>query len=334
MKNKFENIEDLIAKFLAGEASAEEIQILEEWKSLHADNLREFNQMNMLFTESATLKPLLSVNSDKAWLAIQQAIQLEKGRVVQLHKRSNLQTALRIAAIFIFMAMIGAVIYFMTSPLTGSEHEIATGDTIQKSMLPDGSEITLNKHSSIQYASNAYSKKRVVKLKGEAFFDVKHNETVPFIVEAGELQIQDIGTAFNVNARQNSGIIFVSVVSGEVKIITAEDKSILLSAGEAASYNSATMELKKSEEIDRNASAYKDKIFIFENAELIHVLKTLNDIYYSDLRIGDDKISSCRITVSFNNEKIEDIADVIALTLGLSLQKSNGTITFHGDACK
>ncbi|MBK6840666.1 MAG: hypothetical protein IPG90_22105 [Bacteroidetes bacterium] len=78
MKNKFENIEDLIAKFLAGEASSEEIHILEEWKNLHADNLREFNQMKMLFTESATLKPLLSVNSEKPGLQFSKQFNLRK----------------------------------------------------------------------------------------------------------------------------------------------------------------------------------------------------------------------------------------------------------------
>lgn len=333
MKNNFENIEDIIAKFLAGEATPEEIQILEEWKAAHPDNAQEFRQMSSLFTESTGLKQALSVDTDTAWLKVQLAMQPGEDKVIPIHRRNNLQAFLRIAAVLVLTVLLGTVAYFMFRPLAEPNVEIASQDNTQKTVLPDGSEIVLNKHSSIHYTSHGFSKKRIVKLNGEAFFEVKHDENIPFLVETGTLKIQDVGTSFNVKALPNSGIVIVSVVSGEVKMFTAEDKSLLLSAGEEASYNLKTKELLKSEAIDRNCAAYKDKIFIFENTELAHVVKTLNDIYGSHLVVGNEKISACRITATFNNEKVEDIAGVIAETLGLTLQKENGTISFLGNAC-
>lgn len=334
LENRYEHIEDIIAKFLAGEATLEEKQLLEEWKSLNSSNSREFDQMSMLFTESASLRKDVNVNADLAWSKVKSGIHQSKPVVIPMQSGLNRTVWLRIAAVFVLIAVFGAVLYFSLQPLSSSNVEFATGDSTQKTMLPDGSEITLNKNSSIQYASASYSNKRIIKLQGEAFFDVKHDEKIPFVVEVGTLQVQDIGTSFNVKAYRNSGIVIVSVVSGEVKILAADDKSILLAAGEEASYNLETQNLSKAEEIDKNISAYKDKIFIFENTELIRVIKTLNDIYGSSLLLSNEKLGECRITATFNNENIDDIASVIAETLGLTIQKANGSITFQGDACK
>ncbi len=333
MENNFEHIEDIIAKFLAGEASPEEMKTLEAWKSAHPDHQKEFDQMSHLFSASAALKQNLDVDTDRAWRNVKKAIHTDKGKIIPLHKKNNLQWVMRIAAILILTGFLGSLIYFGVQPIAGTQQEIAAGDSIHSAILPDGSEITLNKHSSVQYATKGYSRKRVVKLKGEAFFDVKHDEQNPFTVETGSLVIQDIGTSFNVRTNESNGIVIVSVVSGEVKVQAAEDRSILLSAGEEASYHPDTRVFEKTEAMDKNVSAYKDKIFIFENAELSRVIRTLNDIYGSSLVLENEKLSECRITATFNNENIDDIANVIAETLGLTLQKENGAIIFKGNAC-
>ena len=86
--------------------------------------------------------------------------------------------------------------------------------------------------------------------------------------------------------------------------------------------------------IDVNIAAYKDKIFIFDNAELGTLVNIMNDIYSIKLFLDNEELKHCRITVSFNNEKIEDIADIIAETLGLTLKKEEDKIIFAGNGCK
>ena len=92
--------------------------------------------------------------------------------------------------------------------------------------------------------------------------------------------------------------------------------------------------VSKKESVEENISAYADRVFVFENAELKTVVDVLNDVYDSQLTIENHKLDSCRITVTFDNEAIDDIATVIAETLGLEIKKSNEQIILSGNDCK
>jgi len=67
-------------------------------------------------------------------------------------------------------------------------------------ILPDGSKVWLNAQSSITFPIKFKGKERIVKITGEALFEVKHNLALPFKVETYGQTIRDIGTTFNVNA--------------------------------------------------------------------------------------------------------------------------------------
>ena len=171
-------------------------------------------------------------------------------------------------------------------------------------------------------------------MKGEAFFDVKHNETNPFTVEAGGLKIVDVGTSFNIQAIENAEMVIISVVAGEVKITNLHNESLTLMAGEEGHYNMSTKVISKADLINPNIAAYATRVFIFENAELITVMKVLNEVYETKITSENDSLNNCRITVTFNNESIEEISEVIAETLGLKLKKENNKIIFSGNVCK
>ena len=67
MDPRFEHIDDVIARFLAGEAGADDLRLLEAWKASDPANAREFAQLERIFSESASLREVLPVNTDKAW---------------------------------------------------------------------------------------------------------------------------------------------------------------------------------------------------------------------------------------------------------------------------
>lgn len=88
-----------------------------------------------------------------------------------------------------------------------------------KMVLPDGTKVWLNAASSLHYPiSFKGQKERVVKLSGEAYFEVAHNAAQPFKVLAGNRVIQDIGTAFNVNAYSDEPNVVTTLVEGIVKV--------------------------------------------------------------------------------------------------------------------
>lgn len=336
MENNFEHIEDIIAKYLAGEANAEEIALLDKWRKLSSENEKEFNLFGKLFDAGASLRDVIPVDTDAAWIKLKKSIshKEENGKIIPLRQPSNRSTFIRIAAAVLIVAGLGMLAFFLTLPTEERLAQINTTDRIEKDTLPDGSTITLNKNTTLAYSTDHFSKKRIVKLKGEAFFDVKHDETNPFIVEAADLKIEDVGTSFNVKANESSDVIIISVVSGEVKVTTVSDQILSLNAGEEASYNVKTKIIGKKETINDNISAYANKVFVFENAELGSVIKVLNDVYDVQLGLENMDLKSCKITVTFNDEPIDDIAFVIAETLGLKVKNENEQIVFYGNECK
>ncbi|MBK9026247.1 MAG: DUF4974 domain-containing protein [Saprospiraceae bacterium] len=160
-----------------------------------------------------------------------------------------------------------------------------------------------------------------MKLKGEAFFDVKHDESNPFVVEAADLKIEDVGTSFNVKAKESSDVIIISVVSGEVKVTTVSGPDAQPQCRRRSNLQHYNKSHRKKEVIKENISAYSDKVFVFENAELGTVINVLNDVYDVQLGLANMDLKSCRITVTFEDEPIDDIAFVIAETLGLEIKK-------------
>ena len=336
MEKRFENIDNVIARYLAGEADAADLVLLNDWRKLSAENEEEFSQTEKLYNAASSLRDVIPVDTDAAWLKLKKniSVQQEPGKVIPLKQTTSRSNFIRIAASILIVAGLGMLAFFLTLPSEDKLAEIKSHAVIRKEVLPDGSKVTLNKNTSLAYSTDHFSKKRIVKLKGEAFFDVVHDDSNPFLIEAADLKIEDVGTSFNVKAVENSGIAIISVVSGEVKVTTLTGQVFNLVAGEEVSYNVNTKIITKNETIEENISAYADRVFVFENAELKTVVKVLNDVYDVRMVLENEKLDSCRITVTFDNESINDIAIVIAETLGLEIKKSNDQIILSGNGCK
>ena len=332
MENKFENIEVLIARVLSGEAGEAEQALVRQWRSLSEENEKEFASFERIFSESASLKYVISVDTDKAWERVKSQMSAGKTRIIPIHQRPAIRTAFRIAAMLILAAGIGALVYYLNNR-TPAEATLASADFVLVDSLPDGSTVTLNRNSSVRYAAGTFGNERRLRLTGEAFFDVKHKPET-FRIEAKGLIIEDIGTAFNVKAYPGERMVVVTVASGEVKIYTDDGPGLNLLAGEEATYDTETKTFTRSDRPDPNISAYRDKIFIFENTELGVIVKLLNDVYRSNIVFGNDTLKACRLTATFNNEAVDTILDVIAETLQLQVNKTATEIKINGSRCR
>jgi transmembrane sensor len=336
VENNSEYIDDLIVKALSGEASADELVTIAQWRKLSTENENIYLEFEKLLHVGDFLRNKITVDTDAAWIKLKSEIlsKKEPAKIISLPIKNKPFLSFRIAASIAIVFGLGLLTLFLSDPADQKLVEIISKDSVQKTELPDGSYFTLNKNSSLTYSSRQFKNKRVVKLKGEAFFNVKHDDANPFVVEAGDLKIEDIGTSFNVKAKSNSPFIIISVVSGEVKLTGGDDQLMHLRAGEEASYNIKTKMLGKNESIKENIAAYADKIFVFENADLKTVISVLNDVYDVKLSVENANLNTCRITVTFDNENINDIVAIIAETLGLKFLTINNQIIFQGDACK
>lgn len=323
-----EHIDDLIAKYLAGEASSDEIARVNAWKEESVHNRQYVDQFSKIFSHASSAKDLQTFDTDAAWLKVKQNLGHDRKVVKFPAPGSSRSLYWRIAAGLLLTVLAG--VYLMTRPQTDaaavvlSSHTETVADT-----LPDGSNVFLNKESSIRYAYSPKSKEHRVELKGEAFFTIKHDDQKQFIVDVEGVLIRDIGTAFNVKDGANT--IEVVVSEGEVMFYTVEDSGVYLQAGAKGVYDK---KLKKFniEQPEANALSYKTRVFNFNNAELATVVRQLNGVYARQIELSP-AVSLCRLTVGFNNESQEEIIAVITETLGLKAMESNGKILLDGPGC-
>ncbi|MFZ1809137.1 MAG: FecR domain-containing protein [Cyclobacteriaceae bacterium] len=329
MKEEFDHIDDLIGKYLSGEASEHERTQVEGWIAIDDSNKNRFNQFKLIFERARLVKDTQVFDTDKAWLRVKSKLAKPRAKTIQFSPYWN---ALRVAAALLVTAGVSYFVYqWMNVP--DQVITIVAQKEIVRDTLPDGSLAVLNKSSTLKYAYNTNSNQRKVKLEGEAFFDVKHQEDKPFIIETNEVIIEDIGTTFNVSAFPDSPTIEVYVETGEVAFYTLKDTGLNLVAGETGVYHKANKSFARLLKTDTNRLAYKTGIFSFRNADLETIVNDLNSVYEGQIRLSNDAIKNCRLNVAFKNEKLEDIVEIIAETLRLTVTKEGEDYVLNGNGC-
>lgn len=150
----------------------------------------------------------------------------------------------------------------LTTPI-GGQYSVA---------LPDGSKVTLNAGSSLKFPVAFNGKHRRVELKGEGYFEISHNASMPFLVSVGDMEVHDLGTAFNINAYDDEPIFQTTLVEGlaEVKY---KDKTVPLEPGNAAVHSGNVLEVKKVNV--EQVIAWRNGLFQFESADVRQILRQL-----------------------------------------------------------
>jgi ferric-dicitrate binding protein FerR (iron transport regulator) len=193
--------------------------------------------------------------------------------------------------------------------------------------------VVLNRNSQIIYKTKSSGKKQEIDLTGEAFIKVNHSADTTLIVKAEETFIRDIGTSFNVKAYPDNNYIEVYVETGEVAFYSQDQKGLILTKGERGIYEKTSKNFRKVVAETPNIIAYSTKLLIFRNTKLSDVVNELNNVYHETIELSDPSIASCSITVTFDNESIVSIMDIIAETIGLQLIKTETGFLLKGDNC-
>lgn len=331
----FENdIDDLIGKVLAGEATGGERARLESWCNEHEDNRKYFEQSREIFERAAAFNVQIDFDTDRAWQKVKSQLRGSRDEFRAEVRVTSLWPVLRMAAGLALIVVAGYGAYQWLKPATNIAI-VKTDSTTAQDTLPDGTTAFLNKQSSITYAFDKETQTRKVELKGEGFFEVRHEEEKPFVIEAEETIVRDLGTAFNVKAYPGDDTVEVVVQEGMVQFYSLDNPGIDLHAGETGIYSKRTKSFTRLARADTNVFAYKTGVFAFHSTDLRSVVERINEVYDSHISLGNEKIGDCRLTASFNNEQLETIVDVIAETLALEVEKkSQKEIVLKGTGCQ
>jgi transmembrane sensor len=182
--------------------------------------------------------------------------------------------------------------------------------------LPDGSQVTLGPKSSLDVEFS--ESERRVRLTGEAFFEVVHDASRPFFVEAGSVVVRDVGTKFDVN--QATDTVRVAVLEGAVQVTSAKPKSNsqrstpqLLRAGQRVELALATAISVSDTEASMPAraapaaappGAWREGRLSYDNARLGDVIADLNRYYAPGVTLEEPRLGNLRVTASFKAREI------------------------------
>jgi transmembrane sensor len=324
------HIDYLISRYLAGEASDDERLQLERWMDESDVNRKYFSDIRFVHDKAVASHHIKRVNVDKAWAGVHHQMHSPVGKKV-INNR-HIPQWFRYAAVFVLL--IGVAFWLYTSYFTASKKEVViTSKNVSiNHELADSSVVVLNKNSKITYGAHFGKKIREVTLSGEANFNVCHNAEVPFVVLAEGTLIKDIGTSFIVKAKPSSAIVQVFVESGKVAFYSSKDHGVELNKGETGIYEKATKTFRKFKVLE-NIILKDSKVLIFQNAELSYVIEQLSSVYHTNIKLSNDQLSNCRITVAFENENIDSIIGIVTETLGLRGVKTTDGYLVEGNSC-
>jgi ferric-dicitrate binding protein FerR (iron transport regulator) len=204
-------------------------------------------------------------------------------------------------------------------------------------LLPDGSKVWLNGASTIRYARQfETATNREVWLEGEAYFEVYHNPQQPFLVHSTGAVTQVLGTSFNVRGYPEEATVEVGVLSGKVNVAAANEPSenLLLVPGHGAVFNKKNLTLQKMEIADPNLLAWKTHTLIFENAPLRIVVNSLERYFNVNIELINPGLADCRFKGRFTQAKLQEILEVMEVSMSISTQHIGNQYNISGKGCK
>ena len=167
-----------------------------------------------------------------------------------------------------------AVVYNTISTPRGGEYQLE---------MADGTKVWLNAASSLSYPTGFTGKDRTVELTGEAYFEVKHDASMPFHVKVKNADIEDLGTAFDINAYDDEPVLTTTVINGSVSFDPINDKrSFQVSAGQQVTAGSRDILVNTSADLDA-VTAWKEGNFVFNSTSLEEIMRQIARWY--DLRV-------------------------------------------------
>ncbi|MBL4669513.1 MAG: FecR family protein, partial [Flavobacteriales bacterium] len=296
---------DILAKKLCQEASPSE---LEELDLLMSEN-KHFTELandavihnNSFNVDASTIK----IDVEKAWESIQNK------KVIPLNtSKSKLRWMAGVAASVV--VILSSVWFYNTQ---NSSTVYLSSNENNPIVLADGTTVWLNANSELTVNFNDENRK--VTLVGEAYFEVVEN-VKPFIVKANSTQTKVLGTHFNIKAIKNDLLVTTTLFTGKVQFTTDND-NVILTPFHYAAYNTNSNQLITDTLMNNNNIAWKDGgIIKFEEANFRDVLSTIESCYHINVIVENQDIYSCNFTGSFSKPNLEELLEVIAVSLNIS----------------
>lgn len=315
-------MEDLLIKYIVGEADEQERKQLEDWLAAEPENRKAYERVKTIWENSKIPGSAKVPDIEAAW----QRFKVRRGEVQELQeakmtlRKGGQWKKISLAAAAVLIVLSGFLLYWNTPVKyeTLAQTEMVT--------LPDHSVITLNTNSKLSYSRSFNKKERVVKLEGEGFFDVAKNPEKPFLIHVEDVDVMVLGTSFNV--RSTAALTEVSVETGIVKVtkgkeiytLRANEKLVISKTNEPARVGKIGNKLYQ---------YYRTNLFVCDHTPLPEFISYLSDVYDVTIKIDNPLLMHQPLNGKYpKTDSVQSILEKVAQTFSVRLEKQGNTFVF------
>ena len=318
---------ELLHRLIAGTTTEEENRQLMEWFRQCASKEEFFMLFETAWKESPDEMP--RDVQERMYRRLSRELDEKKTKTILLRSRFSWKVWPQIAVACIIIVL-GLVNYRMSDKQKqlSTQNFMVLAEKGQRAFitLPDSTKVWLNSDTKISYPADYGLKERNVTLVGEAYFEVAKNPDKRFIVEAKGMQVEALGTSFNVNAYQNDNKIIASLFSGSVRVSYDRHVAIL------KPHESVKVDL-----LNRSFSRYKDESMqnialwrkneiTFDGESLEEITHIMSRLYNTTICIEDESLKKVCYIGTIRNNNLANFIDIINLTTPVVYENKGDTV--------
>jgi len=325
MHHNKSDIHILIIRYLDNSSTLDEKKELLQWIKFSDENLNEFTEIRELWLTSD-----VALSDDKE---LDTALEKLQNRILLNSKPLRKQVAFKwhqIAAVFLVLLSVGYAIYTRNTSTRITSHVIIQNQLITavgskgRFVLPDSSVVWLNSGSKLIYPEYFDKTGRNVILEGEAYFQINEDKTRPFVVKTEEVDIEVLGTSFNIANYPGSSSIETVLLSGSIVArLNETGKTTQLIPDQLLIYHKETGKA----EIGITSSKYhidwiKDRL-IFDNDCLSDIIISLEGWYTAQIDCPKAFANEQRLSFTVRGESLEEILSSMSFIIPMKYTIDN-----------
>lgn len=323
--------EEILYKYVSGNASESEIQEIQNWASESEERKKELARIKNTWILSGLKNAVDVRRKEEVITNVLHEIRMLNRQ--EAPKSRFIPWVRYAAAIILIIGLSGITGYFFNEYQKNNavgfvELTIPFGDRSDIT-LPDKTKVQLNSGTSLRFESSRFSTCREVTLNGEAFFEVTHDEKHPFIVKTNHMNIEVLGTSFNVSSYEDDAFITTFLKSGRVKILIEGNDEILLKPNEAVQLNKKSNELRKLTIKDGRCTDWTAGILTIKGETIEELTKKLTRKYGVRFEFGDDKARMHTYTGTIHDEALEDILEALKYASAIDNEREGNIIKLY-----
>lgn len=321
----------IVDRYLAGEATASERALVERWMADSPMFRHLVAEIQREQLDDAAVQKMEAEVRARLQRDIARPLPVpDRRRVPRLIRAVKSRSATVLKAAAVVALLLGGTL--LTRPAINRSANPPSAPTLHTTTapigrrmpvsLPDGSEVVLSPGSTLQYArALGTAMRREVMLTGEAYFNVRHDAQRPFVVRAGDLTAEDLGTQFVVRAYPEDRHARVAVREGLVGIAGA-----VVSPGEIGRLSATGEAIVESANIASWFSWTEGRL-AFDRMALRDALPKLSRWYDLDFRLGDASLGGMVVVATLPETSSEDAVEALGLALGLRMVREGRVVT-------